>query len=261
MSADGPRSGSSSEGGAAAALSGLQIQTVGRGGRFSADDVRAAIHPNDVHLAPTTLLAVENTHNSAGGRVFPPTPLDEAVAAARDAGLAVHLDGARLWNAAVALGASLDALAAPFDTVSVCLSKGLGAPAGSLVAGSRERVEGLRRIRKMFGGGMRQAGVLAAAGLHAVEHQRERLAEDHTNARELAGGLTALGLPPESPPETNIVIFRVKDDAGFRRTAAERGVLLSGSGPGRVRAVTHLDVTAADVDDAVDRLKPILGAH
>jgi threonine aldolase len=249
------------EGGAAAGLSGLQLETVGRGGQFGAEDVRGAIHPDDVHLAPTTLLAVENTHNMAGGRVFPPALLGEAVAAARDAGLAVHLDGARLWNAAVALGATLDTLAAPFDTVSVCLSKGLGAPVGSLVAGSREHVQGLRRIRKMFGGGMRQAGVLAAAGLHAVEQHRERLAEDHANARRLAEALAALGVPPEIPPETNIVIFRVPGDAGFRRAAAERGVLLSGSGPGRVRAVTHLDVTAADVEDAVDRLKPLVGSH
>jgi len=245
------------EAGAAAGLSGLQIETIGRGGRFGADDVRAALHADDVHLAPTTLLAVENTHNTAGGRVFPPEALGVAVAVARAAGLAIHLDGARLWNAAVALGISLDVLAEPFDTVSVCLSKGLGAPAGSLVAGAREHVAALRRIRKMFGGGMRQVGVLAAAGDVALD-QRERLAEDHANAARLAEGLESIGLPPEHPPETNIVIFRVEDDAAFRRAAAERGVLLSGSGPGRVRAVTHLDVNATDVEAAVDRLKPLV---
>ncbi len=249
------------EAGAAAGLSGLQIETIGRGGSFGAEDVRAAIPPSDVHLAPVTLLAVENTHNTAGGRVFPLALLRAAVEAARAAGLATHLDGARLWNASVALDVPLEELAAPFDTVSVCLSKGLGAPAGSLVASSHEHVAGLRRIRKMYGGGMRQAGVLAAAGLYALEHHRERLAEDHANARRLAGALEALGVSPEAQPETNIVIFRVADDGAFRRAAAERGVLLSGSGPGRIRAVTHLDVSAADVEEAVDRLKPIVGSH
>jgi threonine aldolase len=249
------------EAGAAAGLSGLQIETIGRGGSFDADDVRAAIPPKDVHLAPATLLAVENTHNTAGGRVFQPAPLAAAVEAARGAGLKTHLDGARLWNASAALDVSLETLAAPFDTVSVCLSKGLGAPAGSLVAGSREQVEGLRRIRKMYGGGMRQAGVLAAAGLYAVQHHRERLRDDHRSARRLADALEALGMSPETRPETNIVIFRVSSEEGFRRAAAERGVLLSTSGPGRVRAVTHLDISASDIEEAVDRLKPIVGSH
>ena len=249
------------EAGAAAGLSGLQIETIGRGGCFDADDVRTAIAPKDVHLAPTTLLAVENTHNTAGGRVFQPAPLATAVEAARRAGLATHLDGARLWNASVALGVPLEILAAPFDTVSVCLSKGLGAPAGSLVAGSREQVDGLRRIRKMYGGGMRQVGVLAAAGLHALEHHCERLRDDHVNARHLADALEALGMPPETRPETNIVIFRVSNDGDFRRAATERGVLLSASGPGRVRAVTHLDVSVADIDEVIDRLKPIVRSH
>jgi threonine aldolase len=246
------------EAGAAAGLSGLQIETIGRAGCFDADDVRAAIPKADIHLAPATLLAVENTHNTAGGRVFQPAPLTAAVETARQAGLATHLDGARLWNATAALDVPLESLAAPFDTVSVCLSKGLGAPAGSLVAGSHEQVGGLRRIRKMYGGGMRQVGVLAAAGRHALEHHRERILEDHRNARALADALEALGMPPETRPETNIVIFRVSNDGDFRRAAAKRGVLLSGSGPGRVRAVTHLDVSAADIDDAVDRLKPIV---
>jgi threonine aldolase len=249
------------EAGAAAGLSGLQIETIGRGGCFDADDVRAAIPPKDVHLAPATLLAVENTHNTAGGRVFQPAPLAAAVETARQAGLRAHLDGARLWNASAALDVPLETLAAPFDTVSVCLSKGLGAPAGSLVAGSREQVDGLRRIRKMYGGGMRQAGVLAAAGLYALEHHRDRLRDDHRNARRLADALEALGMPPETQPETNIVIFRVSNDGDFRRAAAERGVLLSASGPGRVRAVTHLDISTADIDEAVDRLKPIVRSH
>jgi len=242
------------EAGAASALSGLQIRTLGREGAFGAAEVRAALHPNDVHVAPTTLLAVENTHNAAGGRVFPPGLLAEATAAAREAGLALHLDGARLWNAAAALGLPLRQLAAPFDTVSVCLSKGLGAPVGSLVAGTRELVDRLHRIRKMYGGGMRQAGVLAAAGLHALDHHLPRLAEDHANAERLARGLAAFGFEVESEPETNIVMFRAAE--GFHPLARERGVLFSGR-PGRVRAVTHLDVSRADVEEALDRLKPL----
>ena len=245
------------EGGAAAALSGLQIRTIGRDGVFGGSDVRAALHPNDVHLAPTSLLAFENTHNGAGGRVFPPDLLAEAALAARDAGLALHLDGARLWNAAVASGAEPSALAAPFDTVSVCLSKGLGAPVGSLVAGTHEQVDRLRRIRKMYGGGMRQAGVLAAAGLFALDHHVPRLAEDHANAGRLARGLAALGFALDGEPETNIVMFRAAEDPPFQRAARERGVLLGRAGPGRLRAVTHLDVASEDVDEALERLKPL----
>ena len=241
------------EAGAASALSGLQIKTIGSAGAFEADDVRRALHRADVHLAPTTLLALENTHNAAGGRVFPPTLLNEVARAAREAGLALHLDGARLWNAAVALARPIRELAAPFDTVSVCLSKGLGAPVGSLVAGSHELVERLRRIRKMYGGGMRQAGVLAVAGLFALEHQVARLAEDHANARRLARGLAGLGFAVEGEPETNLVMFGAADDLAALRAARERGVLLSRTDPGRLRAVTHLDVSAADIDEALDR--------
>jgi threonine aldolase len=245
------------EAGAAAGLSGLQIQTIGKEGSFGADDVQRALAPNDVHAAPTTLLAVENTHNSAGGLVFPPARLAEAAAAARAGGLALHLDGARLWNAAAALGTPPAALAAPFDTVSVCLSKGLGAPVGSLVAGTRDAVTRLARIRKMYGGGMRQAGVLAAAGLFALAHHVTRLAEDHANARRFARGLRERGFAVDAEPETNIVMFRVDDDLAFRSRARERGVLLSRGGPGRIRAVTHLDASRADVDAALDRLKPL----
>jgi threonine aldolase len=243
------------EGGAASAISGLQIETIGSHGRFAPDEVRAALHPDDVHLAPTTLLAIENTHNGAGGSVF---PLDLAAATgrvAREAGLAVHCDGARLWNASVAVGATPAALAAPFDTVSVCLSKGLGAPVGSLVAGTHACIRRLRRIRKQLGGGMRQAGVLAAAGLYALEHHVTRLADDHANAAHLATGLAELGLAVEAQPETNIVIFRAADDAAYLAAARERGVLLSRAGAGRLRAVTHLDVTASDVELALERLR------
>jgi len=245
------------EAGAASALSGLQIKTIGSGGGFEPEEVRAALHPGDVHFAPTTLLAVENTHNAAGGRVFRPEPLERATRAAREAGLALHCDGARLWNAAIALGLPPAALAAPFDTVSVCLSKGLGAPVGSLVAGSHALVGKLRRVRKMLGGGMRQAGVLAAAGLFALDHQLARLTEDHDNAVRLASGLAEAGLGVEGTPETNIVMFRVADDGAFQREARERGVLLGRADPGRLRAVTHLDVTRSDVDEALGRIRSI----
>jgi threonine aldolase len=247
------------EAGAASALSGLQIETIGHGGGFTAEDVRAALHPSDVHFAPTTLLAVENTHNAAGGRVFRPEPLERATRAAREAGLALHCDGARLWNAAIALELPPAALAAPFDTVSVCLSKGLGAPVGSLVAGSLELVTRLRRIRKMLGGGMRQAGVVAAAGLFALDHHLTRMTDDHANAQQLARGLAGLGFEVEGAPETNIVMFRIEKDAAFQSKARECGVLLSRPDLGRLRAVTHLDVTAADVEEALERIR--LVAH
>jgi threonine aldolase len=172
--------------GGAAALAGVQIQTIGAGGLFDADDVRAAVHPDEQHFAPTRLVAVENTHNTAGGRVFPLETVRAVAAAARERGLALHLDGARLWNAVVATGVPAREWAEPFDTVTFCLSKGLGAPVGSLVCTSAERMRDVHRARKMLGGGMRQVGMLAAAGLYALEHHVERLADDHRNARRLA---------------------------------------------------------------------------
>ena len=248
------------EAGAAAALSGLQIETLGEGGRFGPDEVRAKLQPGDLHTPPTRVLAVENTHNAAGGRVFPPDLLVAATDVAREAGLALHLDGARLFNAALACGVEARLLAAPFDTVSVCLSKGLGAPVGSLVATDAERLIRLRRVRKRLGGGMRQAGILAAAGLHALEHHRERLREDHANARRLAAGLGELGYVVDPPPETNIVMFRAEDPLAFARAARERALLINPLGAGRLRAVTHLDVSAGDVEEALERIRD-LGLH
>ena len=245
------------ESGAAAGLSGLEIHEIGRGGVVDGDDVRAAIHPDDPHVPPTTLLALENTHNFGGGRVLPAESVAGATAVAREAGLATHLDGARLFNAAVASGQAAAELAAPFDTVSICLSKGLGAPVGSVVATARDRLPRLRRIRKMLGGGMRQAGFLAAAGSHALAHHVERLAEDHANAARLAEGLASLGFEIVLEPETNLVPFRVPDAASFYRTARERGVWLNPSATGRFRAVTHLDVTSADIDEALERLSDL----
>jgi threonine aldolase len=246
------------EAGAASALWGVQIKTIGRGGCFDGAELRAALAPDEVHYAPTRIVAVENTHNRAGGRVFPLDQLKDVVQAARQHGLALHLDGARLWNAVVATGIPAAVWAEPFDTVTFCLSKGLGAPVGSLVCGSREVIRRVHRARKMLGGGLRQAGILAAAGLHALEHHVERLAEDHANARRLAAGLEKLGLSVEPPPETNMVMFRVASDLRFLRATRERGVLMNPAEAGLFRAVTHLDVSAADVDEALERIEEAL---
>ena len=250
------------EGGAASALAGVQIATLGAGGLFDAADVRAALVPaSNVHWAPTTLLAVENTHNTSGGRVFPLAQVEATTAAARVAGLATHLDGARLFNAEVASGIPAARWAACFDTVAFCFSKGLGAPVGSVLCGPRDAIERARRLRKMLGGGMRQAGVLAAAARFALAHHVARLADDHENARRLAEGLQKLGLPVDPWPETNMVMFRVADTMGFLRGARERGVLLLPTDPGRFRAVTHLDVSRDDVDEALARIGTLLDAQ
>jgi threonine aldolase len=246
------------ESGAAAAFAGLQIQTLGGEGRFGAEDVRAALPPPDHHFAPVRLVAIENTHNDAGGRLFPFEELGRIAALARERDLRLHLDGARLMNAVVASGIPAAAWAAPFDTVSVCLSKGLGAPVGSLVASSRALREELHRVRKRLGGGMRQAGMLAAAGLHALEHHVERLRDDHANAATLAAGLEALGLRVEGKPETNIVMFHVPEALAFWRAVGEKGVRFNPPSGTRLRAVTHLDVSSADVEDALGRIASCL---
>jgi threonine aldolase len=243
------------ESGAAAALAGLQIQVLGAGGVFTAEDVAAALPPVDPHFAPVRVVAIENTHNDAGGRVFPFAEQERIAALARERGLHLHLDGARLWNAAAASGIPEARWAEPFDTVSVCLSKGLGAPVGSLVACAAALREPLRRIRKRLGGGMRQAGVLAAAGLFALDRQRARLAEDHANAVQLARGLRKLGHHVEADPETNIVMFHAADPLAFWRAAADRKVRFNAPSGTRVRAVTHLDVDAAGIEEALARLE------
>ena len=242
------------ESGAAAALSGVQIKTIGGGGLFDVDDVRGAMVPADHHCPPVTLIALENTHNAAGGRLFPFEQLQRVAASARENGIRLHLDGARLFNAVIATGISAATWAAPFDTVSFCLSKGLGAPVGSLVCGGRDLIDGVHRFRKMFGGGMRQAGILAAAGLHALECHIDRLAEDHRNAQRLATGLQRLGVKVDPPPETNMVLFEVEDVAGFLGAASRAEVLVNPVAERRFRAVTHLDVSAADIDEALERL-------
>lgn len=254
------------EGGAAAALAGVQVTTLGRGGFFTGEDVKTAIPFRDVHNSPATALAIENTHNVSGGRVWPTDQLREAVSVARERGLHTHLDGARIFNAACAAGTTAAALAEGFDTVAFCLSKGLGAPVGSLIAGPAERLYELQRARKIFGGGMRQAGILAAAGLYALEHHVDRLAEDHAHAARFARGLQELGLETTEPPETNIVVFRVppgrsREIAGARalaRKARDAGLLINEIDTEHLRAVTHLDVASEDVDDALSRIRAML---
>jgi threonine aldolase len=251
------------ESGAGAAWAGVQFTEIGSAdGTFDAAALEEACLPPDRNLPRSRLVAVENTHNRGGGRIWPDAQLAAVVAAARARGLALHLDGARIWNAAVASGRAEQELAAPFDTVSACFSKGLGAPVGSVIAGSAEAVERARRFRKMLGGGMRQVGVLCAAALYALEHHRGRLADDHANARLLAGGLAripGIRIDPEAV-QTNIVIFELERVAAAElvaRTAAA-GVHIAPIASRRLRAVTHLDVDAAGIDSAIGAIEDAL---
>jgi threonine aldolase len=246
--------------GAMAAIAGVIPRAVaGRdGGRLAWEDVRGAIRPFTSYNSGTGLVTVENTHNMAGGTVLPLDAAREVCECARERGLATHLDGARVFNAAAALGVTAAEVAAPFDTVMFCLSKGLAAPVGSLLAGPASLVEEAWIVRKRLGGGMRQAGVLAAAGLVALERMVGRLAEDHANARVLAGGVAALpgvAADPETV-QTNIVIFdldeRAPDAAELSARLRDRGVLANPVGPRRMRMVTHCDVSRDDCATAVE---------
>jgi threonine aldolase len=233
--------------GGMAALSGLLPRPIPTAdGRLSAADVTAAIRPEATYLARTKVLALENTHNMWGGRVATRAEFSPVLEAARRGKLAAHLDGARLWNAAASTGESEAALAAGFDTVTVCYSKGLGAPVGSAVVTSKERIGEARRIRKLLGGGMRQVGVLAAAAEVALGN-RSRLPEDHVRARRLA---EALGLDPTTI-DSNIVLYEVADPPAYCASLRERGVLAAPVGPRTVRFVTHLDITDADLEKAI----------
>ncbi len=248
------------EAGGAGANSGVQLTTVGRDGRFSVDELQAAVKvpgPALLH-PPTTLVAVENTQNRMGGVVWSRTQLEAVGACARELGLATLLDGARLLNAAVACGESPRDLAAPFDLAWIALSKGLGCPGGSVMAGRARDIETLRRQRRMLGGAMRQSGFLAAAGSYALAHHVDRLAEDHTNAALIANRLTAVPGVSLRPGPTNIVVLDLAPDLpdAARLVAAvrERGVLVSAFGPRTVRAVTHLDVSAEQCARAAEVL-------
>jgi threonine aldolase len=253
------------ESGAGAANSGVQFSVVGRGGLFTAAELRAAYKsPGHIVFPPTTLVAVENTHNRGGGVVFPQEDAVAICAAARELGMASYLDGARLFNTAAASGRSLSELAAPFDVVSVALSKGLGCPVGSVIAGCREHIARAVRARRMFGGAMRQSGILAAAGLWALDHNLERLTEDHGNARLLAeriAGLRGVSLDLKTV-QSNIVIFHMDEGAPDAATvvarAQEMDVLVSAFGARTVRAVTHLNVSGADCELAAYRLAQTL---
>ncbi len=244
------------EGGGAAAISGAQIRTLpGTRGLVEASVLAASIRPSNVHYPPPTLLVLENTHNRSGGRVLPLDGMKATARVAHDAGLRVHLDGARIWNASVASGIQESSYAAVCDSVGCCLSKGLGAPVGSLVAGDRAFVDRARFVRKRLGGGMRQAGILAAAGLHALAHHRGRLADDHARAQRLALALSRieeLSIDP-ADVETNILRIgvRVADPERWCAAAERRGVRIVPFGTHAVRAVLHLDVSDEDLSEAI----------
>ncbi len=253
------------EAGAPAALAGVQIRPLrGTRGLLTASQLREAVAPANDHFPQPRLLCLENTHNKAGGTVLPLAEMRAVASMARDLGLSVHLDGARLWNASAASGHSLGEYAAVANSVSLCFSKGLGAPVGSAIAGNTEFVRRARRRRKMLGGGMRQAGILAAAVLYAMDHHVTRLPEDHARAARLARGLADLrgvSLDPAAV-ETNIVIADVAPSgltpAQVVERAAAAGVLLVAFGATQVRLVTHLDVDDAGVDHALSVLRGIL---
>ncbi len=254
------------ETGAAAANAGIQFTEAGTDGLFTAAQLAAVMKPRG-HLLfpPTTLVEVEDTHNRMGGLVWERGDLEAVAAVAREHGAASYLDGARLLNAAAARGEDPAALSAPFDLVAIALSKGLGCPAGSVLAGGAADVAALVRYRRMLGGAMRQAGVLAAAGLYALDHHVDRLGEDHANARSIGERLAACeGVTVDLDRlETNIVIARLGDGPPDAATvvdrARERGVLLMAFAPRTIRAVTHLDVTAADCAAAADALADCVG--
>jgi threonine aldolase len=276
------------ESGAAPAWSGVQFAVAGEGGLFTARELADAIKPDEYHYPRTSLVIVENTHNRAGGRVFPQSDVvaiaevarsrarqaqaTQPIQAARPAptealkegvkeAIKLHLDGARIWNASAATGTAVAELAAPFDTVSVCFSKGLGAPVGSALCGEASLITTTaRRFRKMLGGGMRQAGILAAAALYALDHHRSRLAEDHESALAIAAELRAVEGAIVSGVETNIINI---DTPGVPaaltvQAAKRRGILVGSSGPHRIRAVTHLDVRKESVIPAARALAEAL---
>ena len=250
--------------GGASALGGLIMKTVRNDphGGLNLGDVRAAIRPPNDHFARTGLICVENTHNLCGGMVLN----EEDLSAIRDLsdrrGLPVHMDGARVFNAAVALGVPVARLAAYADSVTFCLSKGLGCPIGSVLCGRKDFVAEARRYRKMLGGGMRQAGVIAAAGVYALEKMVDRLDEDHENAREAANGLAQVaGIALAPPPQTNLVYFSVDGWKlpEFVRRLEQAGVVCFDEG-GRIRWVTHYGIDRADVQEAVSRTRSVMAA-
>ena len=251
----------------ASALAGAQLRLVPNDpqGRIDLDDLKNAIRPKgNVHMPPTTLICLENTHNRCSGGVLTPDDTKRVADIAHDAGAKVHLDGARLFNASVSLEVPPAALVQDVDDVSFCLSKALSCPVGSILCGSNEFIEGAHKWRKMVGGGMRQAGVLAAAGLVALDNMVERLADDHSNAKRLAAGLAnieGITVDPTSI-QTNIVIFEVAESAGNANDVinelADEGVLVTYPGQQSLRMVTHRHISASDIDEALSRVAKVM---
>ncbi len=229
-------------------------------GWLTVEQIQQAVRPPVYYLARTGLIVLENTHNMKGGTIYPQREAQRILQFAHERRIPVHLDGARIFNAAVALDVPVRELTQNFDSVMFCFSKGLGAPIGSMLVGSREFIEEARVVRKRLGGGMRQVGILAAACLYALEHHLERLAEDHEHARMLAQALAELPGVTVIPPETNIVIFELSTmtAAEFTRKLSERGVLAIAVGERKVRMVTHLDVSRGDVEQAISTIREIL---
>jgi threonine aldolase len=253
------------EGGAGAALSGIQFQCLkGVRGIFDASQVEEAIRPADHHFPVTKLVCLENTHNRGGGSIYPVEKMADIYRLAKSKGLLVHLDGARLWNASVATGMKPIEYAQWADSVSVCLSKGLGAPIGSLAAGSKLFIDRVHRFRKMFGGGMRQVGIIAAAGIYALDYHFERLKDDHQNAKRLAVGLKefkGVSIDPKHV-DTNIVIFDVSNTGMTGSQVAEsmkqERVLIHVIGRTQIRLVTHLDVSSEDIEITLKAFEKLL---
>ena len=253
------------EGGGPAALSGVSCRLIpGRNGVFTAADLVQNMRPEDPHFPRARLVCIENTHNRSGGRIFPLETIQAIAQVCQQRDLGLHMDGARFWNACAATGISPSDYAAPCDTVSVCFSKGLGAPVGSALVGTAAQIAKARRFRKMFGGGMRQAGIIAAGALYALQHQRDRLAEDHANAQRLAQGLQGMKGIVIDPAavETNIVNFEVTSQpaAEVVKDLAQDGVAVLATGPDRIRAVTNLMVERAQVDRAVEAIARAVGS-
>jgi len=250
------------EGGAPAAISGVMVRFIeATRGIFTGEQLRQAIRQENIHFPVPKLVCLENTHNRGGGSIWPLQAIAEVESVARESGLKMHLDGARIWNASVASGVGEKDYAKHFDSVSVCFSKGLGAPIGSALAGSHEFAKRARRFRKMFGGGMRQAGIVAAAALYALDHNRGRLAEDHSNARFLADGIAELPgvkLDPKAV-QTNIVYFDVSLPAAtVAAKLADAGVLVLALGQSTIRVVTSLAVSRKAVAEALTIMSKVL---
>lgn len=251
--------------GGTATLGGVILRTIpnDREGRMAPGAIAEAVHPGDILYPPTTLLCLENTHNRCGGAVLTPRYTAAAAQVAREKGLKVHLDGARIFNAAVALGVSVAELAKPADSVCICLSKGLSAPVGSVLCGSAEFIKRARRWRRLLGGGMRQVGVIAAAGIVAVQTMVPRLAEDHENARRLAQGLANIpGIDIDlERVQTNIVLFDLTvaiPAAEFVRQMNVRGIGMLALSQRGIRAVTNRMVTAADIDEVIKQVAALM---